>query len=78
MCGLLSYTNGMSARPLPLKLLAVPTAHGVWLTARLGPLPFRLLASTLSVFRDCSRSSSTKLNRRMRTRMSGGVAGESG
>src|SRR6266576_5422615 len=51
---------------------------GVWPTARLCSLHFRLLTSMRSVFLGCWMcSSSTELNRRMRTRMYGGVAGES-
>jgi len=53
--------------------------HGASPTVRPWHLRFRLLTATLSVFRDCwIASSSTELNRRMRTRMYGGVAGESG
>ena len=62
--------------------LAAQTAgspHGPWPTARLCSPPFRLLTSTRAVFPGCWTSSSlTELNRRMRTRMYGGVAGESG
>jgi len=65
--------------------LAAQTAgspHGPWRLANSPALSlehFPLLTSTRSVFHDCLNCfSSTELNRRMRTRMSGGVAGESG
>jgi len=64
--------------------LAAQTAgspHGPWRLAHSRPCspPFRLLTSIRSVFHGCWMcSSSTELNRRMRTRMYGGVAGESG
>src|ERR1035437_5514154 len=52
---------------------------GVWPTARPCSPHFRLLTSIRSVFLGCwTYSSSTELNRRMRTRMYGGVAGRVG
>ncbi len=52
-----------------------PTVPGLWPTARLCPPPFRLLTATPSVFLGCwTCSSSTELNRRMRTRTYGGVS----
>src|SRR5947207_15658920 len=71
--------NGTSDLPLRLKPPAVRMVPGVWLTARPCHWLFPLLTSTRSVFLGCwTRSSLTELNRRMRTRMYGGVAGASG
>ncbi len=56
----------------------VGSPHGPWRTVLPCPRLSRLLTSMRSVFHDCGMaSSSTELNRRMRTRMYGGVAGES-
>jgi RNA-directed DNA polymerase len=60
--------------------LAAETAgssHGPWRLANSPALSlaFPITYSTRSVFLGWRRSSSTELNRRMRTRMSGGVAG---
>src|SRR5664279_1904175 len=67
---------GQPSRPKPP---AVPMGPGAWPTARLCRPHFRLLTSLRSVFLGCWMcSSSTELNRRMRTRMYGGVAGEGG
>ena len=54
--------------------------HGPWLwrIARPGPSRFRLPTSTLSGFLGCSMALRNPLNRPMRTRTSGGVAGVSG
>ena len=74
-----SCASGTSALTSRLKPPAVPMDHGASPTVRPCRLRFRLLTSMRSVFLDCwTRSSSTELNRRMRTRMYGGVAGESG
>src|SRR5438552_6437891 len=71
--------NGTSDMPSRHKPPAVPMGPGAWPTARPCSPHFRLLTSMLSVFLGCwTCSSSTELNRRMRTRMYGGVAGESG
>src|SRR6266536_1483337 len=76
MFGYASGTSDMTSRHKPP---AVPMAPGAWPTARPCSLHSRLLTSMLSVFLGCwTCSSSTELNRRMRTRMYGGVAGESG
>jgi hypothetical protein len=56
----------------------VRTVPGVWRTARPCPSRFRFPTSTLLVFLGCSMTLRDPLNRPMRTRMSGGVAGESG
>ena len=72
-----THPNGTSDLPLRLKPPAVRMVPGVWLTARPCHWLFPLLTSTRSVFLGCwTRSSLTELNRRMRTRMYGGVAGE--
>jgi RNA-directed DNA polymerase len=56
----------------------VRTAPGGWRTARPCRSRFRSPTSTLSGFPDCSPATRNPLNRPMRTRTSGGVAGESG
>jgi hypothetical protein len=63
------------------KDLAAQTAgnpHGVWQTVRPCPSRFRLSTSTLSDFIGCLLALRNPLNRPMRTRMSGGVAGAGG
>jgi len=54
------------------------TVPGVWRTARPCPSRFRSPTSTLLVFLGCSMALRDPLNRPMRTRMSGDVAGASG
>jgi hypothetical protein len=60
------------------KPLAAPMVLGDCRTVQLCSPLFRLLTLTRSDFHACWTSTSvTELNRRMRTRMYGGVAGES-
>jgi hypothetical protein len=56
----------------------VRTAPGGWRAALPCPSRFRSPTLTLLVFLGCSTALRNPLNRPMRTRMSGGVAGESG
>jgi hypothetical protein len=57
---------------------AVRTARGDWRIAPLYNTRYPSLTSIRLVFLDSSMALRNPLNRRMRTRMSGGVAGESG
>jgi RNA-directed DNA polymerase len=65
-------------RDLPHKRRAAHTALGIWRTARLCLTRFLLLTSIRLVSLACSLAMRNPLNRRMRTRMSGGVAGADG
>ena len=62
----------------PHKRRAVLTTRGAWRIAPLCNAPYPSLTLTLSVFLAFSMALRNPLNRPMRTRMSGGVAGESG
>jgi Group II intron, maturase-specific domain len=63
---------------LAAKTQAVHTVLGVWRTVRRWPSPYPMLTSPRLGFLLCSMGQRNPLNRRMRTRMSGGVAGENG
>ena len=73
-----SYANAGLVRNSLHKRRVVRTVPGGWRTARPCPSRFRSPTSTLSVFLGCSMALRNPLNRPMRTRMSGGVAGASG
>jgi len=73
-----SSGNLGSIRISPHKRRAVLTARGAWRIAPLCNALYRSLTLPLSVFLDFSMALRNPLNRPMRTRMSGGVAGESG
>src|SRR5664279_2558226 len=73
-----SYVNAGLVRHSLHKQRVARTAPGVWRTARPCPSRFRSPTLTLLVFLGCSMALRDPLNRPMRTRMSGGVAGESG
>jgi hypothetical protein len=73
-----SYVNAGLVRHSLHKQRVARTVPGVWRTARPCPSRFRSPTSTLLVFLGCSMALRDPLNRPMRTRMSGGVAGASG
>src|SRR5664279_3763973 len=73
-----SYVNAGLVRHSLHKQRVARTSPGVWRTARPCPSRFRSPTLTLLVFLGCSMALRDPLNRPMRTRMSGGVAGESG
>ena len=60
------------------KRRAVLTALGIWRTVRPCILRFPSLTLIRLVYLACSMAMRNPLNRRMRTRMYGGVAGASG
>jgi hypothetical protein len=73
-----SYVNAGLVRHSLHKQRVARTVPGVWRTARPCPSCFRSPTSTLLVFLGCSLALRDPLNRPMRTRISGGVAGASG
>ena len=76
--GTQSYVISGSAGTSPHKRRAAHTALGIWRTARPCLTRFLLLTSIRLVSLACSLAMRNPLNRRMRTRMSGGVAGADG
>ena len=76
--GFANFANGVWARTWRRKPPGVPTARGVSQTRPPWPLLCRMLTLPSSDSRPWSCGPLNPPNRRMRTRMSGGVAGEAG
>jgi hypothetical protein len=73
-----NFANGVWAKTWRRKPLGVPTARGASPTRPPWPSPCRMLPLPSSDFHPWSCGQLNPPNRRMRTRMSGGVAGEAG